>query len=132
MYLSIVLKLYTVKPTLKYARASGHDHSEANITSMLIIIILVFLVCESPQIIIVLVSFINHFKKFLPLFDSSFRNFHTITDLLLVINSCVNFFIYIIFVKSFRFNMKETFKCRLYGSSVITHETAPLHQLQQG
>ena len=118
-----------------YSGRQFSQHHENNATLVLIIIVLVFIVCETPEliykIITVITRHVDHMDK---TFSREFRHtFSTVSELLMTINSSVNFFIYCAFGRRFRRVMKYTFTPN--GSTLITHETVPLQQqlqLQQG
>lgn len=111
------------------------QHHENNATLVLIIIVLVFIVCETPEMIYRIITLMTrHIDHMAKTFTKEFRHtFMTVSELLMVINSSVNFFIYCAFGRRFRRVMKYTFTPN--GSTLITHETVPLQQqlqLQQG
>ncbi len=106
-------------------------HHEHNATLVLIIIVVVFIVCETPELIFRVITFVESKWQQLDMtFSGAFRHtFSTISELLMIINSSINFVIYCAFGRRFRTVMKYTFTPN--GSTLVTHETIPLqHQLQ--
>ena len=106
------------------------QHHENNATLVLIIIVLVFIVCQTPELTYRIITLIvRHVEETENIFSIYFRHtFLTVTELLMVINSSVNFFIYCAFGRRFRRVMKYTFTPN--GSTLTTHETVPLQQMQ--
>ncbi len=105
------------------------DHYEANATYVLIIIILVFILCETPELIHKIITVITrHVKSMDEFFSREFRScFSTLSELLMVCNSSLNFFVYLAFGRRFRRVMKMTFSPHV---STGTHESVPLNVLR--
>ena len=126
----------TVYNTSRYLQSNSNarqfsQHHENNATLVLIIIVLVFIVCETPELVYRIITVIvRHVKHMDKLFSREFRHtFSTVSELLMAINSSVNFFIYFAFGRRFRRVMKYTFTPN--GSTLVTHETVPLQQQLQ-
>jgi neuropeptide Y receptor type 1 len=114
---------------LNQARLNRHEMSQSssqkhrkgdNISVMIAVVISVFLVCQFP-------NFLSYALRLLEIFDSSnaiFRNpqgtnlLNPITETLLMINSSVNFLIYLLVGKEFRKALLRVFSC-----SKIIHKT---------
>ncbi|KAK6177407.1 hypothetical protein SNE40_015514 [Patella caerulea] len=91
-------------------RASDHDHasSEHNRTTMMLVtVVLFFVITELPQGILALISAVN--KEF---WDKVYVNLGDLMDILVLINSAVNFILYCIMSQQFR----NTFKSLFVGS----------------
>ncbi len=108
------------------ATTSFTNHQEANATLVLIIIVLVFIICETPELVYKILTVITrHVQSMENIFSRRFRhNFSTVSELLMVCNSSVNFFIYCAFGRRFRRVMKMTFSPHI---SNTTRETIPLN-----
>ena len=118
-------------------RHGGHPNSEANATFVLVIIIMVFLLCETPELMVRTVTLIDRYTsdaKFGMTLGQSgtfYRICNTVSKVFMVLNSTVNFFIYVAFGKRFRHYLKEALQRPT--TTMITHESVPLqHQLNQG
>ncbi len=98
------------------------SHHEANATLVLIIIVLIFIICETPELIFRVITVIaRHVNDVDAVFSKTFRRvFTTVSETLMVCASSVNFFIYCAFGRRFRRVMKMTFSPN--GSSV-TNQT---------
>lgn len=107
---------------------AGDTCSDNNATFVLIVIVLVFIVCETPELILKIITVIQrHFHY--DLFSETLLRFNIISQLLMVINSSVNFFVYIFFGRRFRHILNDTFKFPFKFSSngsATTRETVPL------
>ncbi len=88
-----------------------NTHAETNATFVLIIIVLFFILCETPELIYRIITVLaRHIASVEKMFSPSFQHkFTTITELLMVCNSSVNFFVYCAFGRRFRRVMKITF-----------------------
>ena len=86
--------------------------SEANASIVLIIVVIVFVVCETPEMIVkILIVLSRSFSHLDHVISRHFlRTFSILSELLMVINSSVNFFIYCAFGRRFRFIMNELFR----------------------
>ena len=114
-------------PRLSSSSSQGNNsNGENNATLVLIIIILVFIICETPELILRLITLLaRHVDSIGDWFSIKLQHiFSTVTELLMVCNSSVNFFIYFIFGRRFRKFMKSTFTPR---ASSVTHEEIPLN-----
>ena len=110
-------------------RSSERFTSDANATQVLVIVIVVFICCQTPELLERVVILVERHHGNQLQNSSAFRVFHVISEQLLVINSAVNFFIYVIFGRRFRDVMKETFRqLRQSHATAFTCETAPLQQ----
>ena len=105
-------------------RASTLTGSDKNATMVLIIIVIVFVVCETPELAL----------KFLTFSERNFGSrllsrqllfwFNVISELLMVVNSSANFVVYLVFGRRFRRILRETFRFSFPFSS---HSTASTH-----
>ena len=114
-------------------QVAHHMHqSEANASIVLIIIIIVFIFCETPELVLkILIVLRRHMESLEMMFTRDFiHTFSTTSELLMVLNSTVNFYIYCAFGRRFRHVMKQTFKKSFTHTTVLTHESLPLQQQQ--
>lgn len=100
----------SLKRQFNQFRHAPHDHSDANATQVLVIIIVVFIVCESPELIVKILSIIDRCSTNVTISLSLFKIFATINEFLMVVNSSVNFVIYLTFGKRFRMIMRDTLR----------------------
>ena len=110
--------------------ASERVQSDNNATLVLIIIVLIFIVCETPELLLRVFILIDRVFGRELIFHEGVLRLIVVSECLMVLNSSVNFFIYVVFGKRFRFIMKETLKhLTATNATFITHETAPLHPM---
>ena len=91
---------------LKQTRASDHDvnHEHNRTTYMLVSVVLFFVITEFPQGILAMISGLNdHF------FDEIYSNLGDVMDLLVLLNSAVNFILYCIMSQQFRDTFRSLF-----------------------
>ena len=91
---------------LKQTRASDHDvnHEHNRTTYMLVSVVLFFVITEFPQGILAMISGLNdHF------FDNIYSNLGDVMDLLVLLNSAVNFILYCIMSQQFRDTFRSLF-----------------------
>ncbi|ELT92664.1 hypothetical protein CAPTEDRAFT_209520 [Capitella teleta] len=104
-----------------------HDN---NATTFLVTIVVIFLICESLEPVIHLLSFMES-QLGVRVMSFNYMNIYTVSALLMVVNSSVNFVIYVVLGQRFRRILKETFKQSfLTTTSFLTRETVPLQQQQ--
>lgn len=85
--------------------------SDKNATTVLVIVVVAFIVCETPELVLKFVTFTERNSSYSGLLLSpDLRRFNVVSQLLMVINSSVNFLIYLIFGRRFRRILKETFR----------------------
>lgn len=98
---------------------------ENNTTFVLIIIVVIFIVCQTPTLFQRVFYSIFHDKG--RKCGHFFFYYEHIADFLAVFNSCVNFLIYVIFAKGFRKTLRDTF-CGKKSKSQLTdkHSRASL------
>ncbi|ELT99149.1 hypothetical protein CAPTEDRAFT_215484 [Capitella teleta] len=90
--------------------ASHQDSSnDSNSTVVLVIIVIVFIVCEAPEPVIHSISAVEY-AFHIEVFTFDFIALYTISDLLMLVNSSINFFIYVIFGRRFRETLKGMFR----------------------
>lgn len=91
---------------LKQTRASDHDvnHEHNRTTYMLVSVVLFFVITEFPQGILAMISGLNdHF------FNEIYSNLGDVMDLLVLLNSAVNFVLYCIMSQQFRDTFRSLF-----------------------
>ena len=111
--------------------SSQREYSDTNATMVLVIIIVVFVICQSPVLLINVVTIAERNVDQRVIHTVAFQRFHVISETLLILNSTVNFFIYVAFGRRFRYIMKETFRYLAYSNAtLLTHETAPLQNVK--
>ncbi|ELT93115.1 hypothetical protein CAPTEDRAFT_206326 [Capitella teleta] len=113
----VLLAVLNVRLTISYRkvlqrkrrmsnRPDQAQHCDPNITLVLIIVILVFMVCNTPaRIVQVVWRYKKQWCMSLPFFLME------ISNVLEVLNSSVNFIIYCVFRKKFRTILQETMHC---------------------
>lgn len=111
------------------AGGSGDTCSDGNATFVLIVVVIVFIICETPELILKIVTLIErHFRY--ELLSHALLRFNAFSELLMVVNSSVNFFVYLFFGRRFRHILSDTlrlpFKLSSNGSTASTRETLPL------
>ena len=99
---------------------------EKNATMVLAIIVVIFILCESPELVLKLVSLMNRHANFMNIYNPGLMRLHTVSELLMALNSSVNFLVYVAFGKRFRKIMKETFTPRNSQATLDTPDTRPL------
>jgi hypothetical protein len=91
---------------LQQTRSSDHDvnHEHNRTTWMLVSVVLFFVITEMPQGILAMISGLNdHF------FEEIYSNLGDVLDLLVLLNSAVNFILYCIMSQQFRDTFKNLF-----------------------
>lgn len=98
----------------QYRKAGGIELRQKikNATIILVVIVIIFLICN-------VWGFVTSLLEYVVGFDQLYRNneqFYSFSreaiNLLAIINSSLNFFIYLIFDKEFRFDVKKMYRCR--------------------
>ena len=85
--------------------------SEANASIVLINVVIVFVICQTPELIFKILVIVDRWLPHVHVISANATlDFSTMSELLLVINSSVNFLIYCAFGRRFRHIMKETFR----------------------
>ncbi|CAH1776114.1 unnamed protein product [Owenia fusiformis] len=107
-FLLIIMNAFIIN-ALRKTRANKKMAQRNRITTMLIIVILVFLICIAPDAIMGLMGL-----GYIEAKDFLVKGVREITDMLLAVNASVNFIIYIAFNSSFRDQFCDQFckKCR--------------------
>ena len=113
LYMNTALIFY-IKRALarkfKQTRDAYHnDHSDTKATQALVIIVVVFLICETPELIVKILAMLNQHIEGVSISIDVFKVFTSINELLMVVNSSVNFFVYLAFRKRFRMVLRNTF-----------------------
>ncbi|XP_013400832.1 FMRFamide receptor [Lingula anatina] len=98
--------------------SSGYVQGERRITAMLVVMIIIYLVCQTPV-------FVNHILYALEGkvdLGPNHRYFNVITNAMVALNSATNFFVYLIFVKGFRKRSRDAIAslCRTLRSPVTS------------
>ncbi|RWS05128.1 FMRFamide receptor-like protein [Dinothrombium tinctorium] len=87
-------------------RLSRSQQIELNLASMLVLLVAIFIACNAPSFIV----------NCLELLQTSYLQLVAIfSNLLVCINSSINFVIYCIFGKKFRSKLKDTICCKVYA-----------------
>ncbi|CAF1144604.1 unnamed protein product [Rotaria magnacalcarata] len=115
-------------------------HSKYSITIMVIAMVLVLLLCRSPTIVLwILWSFELTIKAFFNSASSSFvRRFHSVANLIAIINAATNFIPYCVFGQLFRAECLTIYCCRkptsaqLAKKAKIEHERKSRHSKKNG
>lgn len=108
------VKIYRAIKRANQYRASltNHEESELNIASMLVLLVSIFLACNAPAFLVNVLELIdkNH---------DAFKIATQVSNLLICVNSSVNFVIYCIFGKKFRQKLRQTICWK--KSKIIMH-----------
>lgn len=103
---------------------SRRNAEENNITLVIIVIILVFIVCQSP-------ASVNQILYYTPVGQSiesqmcaSYEKYYHISNLLIITNSAINFIVYCLFRRQFRHELLALFGCRTFHPQT----TRPFHR----
>ena len=117
-----------------YRRHSCAHSDDKNATFTLIIIVMVFVVCETPELLFKITTLVSPHIKTLDQLLTTYviYRFGPISELLTVINSSVNFFIYCAFSRRFLSTMKGLFVRRGRLQSMTTQELMGLRDLGGG
>ena len=105
-----------------------NSQTENNATLVLIIIIIVFILCETPESLLRIVIALDQHIEYIDAISPAFYRCNTMSVLLMVINCSINFLIYLLFGRRFRHILKETFIDKFQMPSTLTRETLPLRQ----
>ncbi|KAK2143051.1 hypothetical protein LSH36_883g00062 [Paralvinella palmiformis] len=116
LFVLIVLNALIIQ-ALRQERISGKRMSARNrITLMLIVVILVFIICIFPDAIMSTVFGFGYVDE-----SSLVKGIREFTDVLLSLNSAVNFMIYCFCSRSFRTTSREIFCQRFVNSRQLYH-----------
>ena len=83
-------------------------NGEINATMILIIIIMIFILCETPELLMKIITLLNRHLSFINDKSTIFNTLTTINILLMVTNSAVNFIVYVAYGKRFRKLLRKT------------------------
>ncbi|XP_013389815.1 FMRFamide receptor-like [Lingula anatina] len=89
---------------------------EGRITAMLIVIVILYLLCQTP----VFVNHILYAQEGRVDLGPNHRYYNIITNFLVAFNSAFNFFVYYIFVRGFRKRSKDVLCCCCHGNGPMT------------
>ncbi len=110
--------------------AANQAVHETNATLVLVVIIVVFLLCESPELVLQVLTVIHRHISAIPIFSGEYPVLLDLvidsSEVLMVVNSSTNFFIYLLLSKRFRATLKEIFVTKFYSTE--THESVPLQR----
>lgn len=130
--------IQAIQHSRRYPRSRSYqereNYSDNNATLVLVIIVLVFVICQTPELVLKVLILVYRYTRSkpiqLPLWINALQKYlNVMSEVMMVLNSSINFFIYVAFGRRFRFVMKETFKYFAYSNStMMTRETVPLQQ----
>jgi neuropeptide Y receptor type 1 len=130
--LTLIVLNYKLIKALQEVRRRHEDltrsgkHRE-NITLMLVVVVCVFITCTLPDLVLRIVV---TFRDFLPMVHMGSVTWMTvmnvITNMLLVVNSSINFLIYCLIGKKFRKILKQMYSCGRPKAVSELSETEPL------
>ena len=92
----LLISSYFIVNSVRKTRANKKLANRNRITIMLAIIILVFLICVTPDAVLTALSI-----GYAEIENDAMKSIREVTDTLLVINSSINFFIYYFFNQAF-------------------------------
>ena len=100
-----------IRHSMKRQRRFGahNETSDNNATLVLVIIVITFILCETPELILKTVTFAE--RRWYPALNlpiTTLGDLSTTNEFLMVINSAANFFIYCVFGKRFRYLLRTT------------------------
>ena len=101
---------------------TGRDEQteENNTTRVLVIVVIEFIICQTPELVRQLIAVLNRHLQVFDGYHTELNNLRTISILLLVVNSAINFLIYFLFGRKFRRQLGEIFmKNRLVNKSTV-------------
>ena len=88
---------------------SQHQQNDTRVTVVLIIVVVIFIICQIPAFVgFALLNVMSEDVKFCGGYDYYFR---PVGNMLLALNSAVNFVIYVLFNKRFRHVLTQTVGC---------------------
>ena len=103
------------------------EETESNATLVLVIIVIVFIVCETPELIVKILSILDRWFVSVNISMATLKNFSTVIELLMVINSSSNFFIYLTLGNRFRLVIRNALvRVIRSNSTTFTTESMPL------
>jgi hypothetical protein len=94
---------------IRHSLSQAMIASEARTTLILVVVVLTFLICQGPTATIMIVS------VFVTLDNNLFRGINNIFNLLVAINACANFFLYVGLSEKFRKTFVELLFTRVNG-----------------
>ena len=103
---------------MKLAMNRGRQQQDSNVTFALIIVVIVFIICHVPKLVLMIVLYVVPYKV-LKLSDV-WHFMRDIATMFIILNSAVNFFIYILANKRFRDVLTETICRRHVDTLVVT------------
>lgn len=110
------------------SRAQDPTH-DSNATTVLIIIVIAFMVCESPEPVIHTISSIETGLE-VKLFTFDYLPFYTASSLFMIISASINFVIYLVFGQRFRHILLQLFRDSFTAAtSKFTRDTVQLQYL---
>ena len=83
-------------------RESQKGRKDTKYTLTLVVVVIVFAICETPDFVLRVWISLNQYIDSLPYHTPTLRYINTISNLFLAINSCVNFVIYCLLGQKFR------------------------------
>ena len=120
----------TIKKTASRFRGP-QEEGDSNSTLVLVIIIVIFTVCESPELIVNLMTLIDRSSSVVNISVDTFNIAIKINEVLKVLNSSTNFFIYLTLSRRFRLVLKRML-VRVIKSKSSTFSIAETVPLQNG
>lgn len=88
---------------------TGQARDESNVTFVLVVVVLVFIACQTPDLILQVIYFAKHLLK---MEELDIGVFDKVTELLLAVNASINFIVYCVCGTKFRKTMMEMFHCK--------------------
>ena len=92
------------------SKASHLRSVDNNAIRILVFVVLLFVLCETPELVIKIFTFIDRHSDSVNISRQVLRDAVVVNELLMVVNSSVNFIIYFTFGKKFRSTVKNAFQ----------------------
>lgn len=108
---------------LKRQLPKSNDAEENNLTLVMVVIILVFILCQTPAAINQVLSYTISHTYYCA---SAYFYFYHISNVVALANSCLNFVIYCVFRKMFRQRLLAFCKCQKVHNRMGSDETVAM------
>ena len=111
-----LMKAMEVHRRMKLAMNSGRQQQDSNVTFALVIVVIVFIICHVPKLALRIVIYLVPYKELK--LDDVWHFMRDIANMFIILNSAINFFIYILANKRFRDVLTEIV-CRRHADTLV-------------